>query len=784
MKKIVYVNTDNTDGPWDGKSWASAYQTVQQGLDEATGGEVWVAKGTYKPTATADRSIAIRLKPGVALYGGFEGTETQREQRDWVMHETLLSGAIGAADDGSHNSFHVVMGADDAILDGFIIRDGYNVPGGPRPHHMSPRILLDSKGRGTGAGMLNFQCAPTVRNCVFCDNHAAKGAAMYNMVTKSWPPKGVEPTPTVINCTFTRNYSRGRGGAVSNDLMTHPTFIDCTFTDNVCDGKGGGMYNDFNCSPTLISCVFARNTAMKGGAMANDGLSSPELTHCTFAHNHARDMFGGVYNGTGPTNTGNDAIMTNCIFWGNTALSGAHQIGNWHGCVPAVSYSCVEGGYDGEGNINADPLFVDPQGDDYGLGAGSPCIDAGNGSVAPARDRDGNPRYDDQGSPNGPLATAPCFKGGPLPEPSTEAAFNPPVDMGAFERQTDSTGDAPTQVVYVNAANVDGPWDGNSWASAYRDLQEGLADAYTRAKEVWVAAGTYKPTAATDRRIAFRLKSGLALYGGFDGTETERDQRDWIKHPTVLSGDIDKLNHGSVNSYHVVVGADEATLDGFSISGGQADGDGFYNHGGGMVNYNRACPRIANCAFVGNAAVEGGAMYNYNLSAPTIVNCTFSGNTADKGGAMVSRVGSSPAVSDCAFVKNSARWRGGAMLIDYGSGPKITACTFEENASGGHGGGAFLESVAAQLGIVSTHFDKCIFTGNSAKLRGGGIANSDGGNPLLSRCTFDKNHAGKGGGGISNDYHVVTTLEGCSFAQNSADEGEADIDTDDTSIVK
>ncbi|MFC2046413.1 hypothetical protein ACFLTC_02700 [Chloroflexota bacterium] len=613
---VVYVSIENARGPWNGESWATPYRTVQEGLDAAAaagGGEVWVAKGLYKPTDTRDRTAAIRLKPGVALFGGFAGTESEREQRDWVTHATVLSGDITGGQDRKGSSQHVVMGADDAVIDGFTIRDGYNLPEGPRAHHMTPIILLEGRGRGTGAGVLCFQCAPLVRNCVISDNVAAKGAGMYIIATKTWPPGELQPIPTIVNCTFARNYAMGRGGAVSNDLMTHPTFIDCIFTDNVCDGKGGGMYNDFDCSPTLVNCVLARNTAQKGGGMANDGMSCPTLTNCTFVDNYGRDTFGGLYNGTGPTNTGNNPIVTNCIFWGNRAISDSRQIGNWHGCVPVVTYSCVEGGYQGEGNISADPLFVDPAGGDYRLGPGSPCVDAGNGTVAPPTDRDGNSRYDDKGRPIGLLASAPYYpKGAPLPPPGAHVEFRAPVDMGAYERQADSTGELLTEVVYANAANDEGPWDGDSWATAYRSLQEALTDAYRRSREVWVAGGVYKPATTTDRRTSFRLKSGLALYGGFGGTETSREQRDWAKNATILSGEVGR--DAGENSYHVVVGADGATIDGFTITGGNANGVGPHNHGGGMVNYNGSSPAVANCTFVGNQGEEGGAMYNYNLS--------------------------------------------------------------------------------------------------------------------------------------------------------------------------
>jgi hypothetical protein len=95
--------------------------------------------------------------------------------------------------------------------------------------------------------MLNLGCAPVVRNCLLCDHVASKGAAMYNMVTRTWPAGAVEKAPLVENCTFARNFSEGRGGAVANDLETHPTFVACTFVDNRCNGKGGA------CTTTSIA---------------------------------------------------------------------------------------------------------------------------------------------------------------------------------------------------------------------------------------------------------------------------------------------------------------------------------------------------------------------------------------------------------------------------------------------------------------------------------------------------------------------------------------------------
>ena len=172
--------------------------------------------------------------------------------------------------------------------------------------HISPEIVMaGGKSSPHGAGILNFQCAPTIRNCVFLNNRAGKGGAMYNMVRKSagrapGMALNAEPAPMIINCKFINNKSGGRGGAVSNDLGTHPTFIGCTFINNTCDGgKGGAIYNDFNCSPTIMNSVFYGNSADKGGAIGNDGGSHPTITNCTFIGNKAEDMGAALYQGTG-----------------------------------------------------------------------------------------------------------------------------------------------------------------------------------------------------------------------------------------------------------------------------------------------------------------------------------------------------------------------------------------------------------------------------------------------------------------------------------------------------
>src|SRR5512146_1311716 len=78
-----------------GTSWANAFGSLQSALTNPLCTQIWVAKGTYKPTTGLDRTISFVLMNGVAVYGGFLGTETLLSQRNPVLNETILSGNIG-----------------------------------------------------------------------------------------------------------------------------------------------------------------------------------------------------------------------------------------------------------------------------------------------------------------------------------------------------------------------------------------------------------------------------------------------------------------------------------------------------------------------------------------------------------------------------------------------------------------------------------------------------------------------------------------------------------------
>ena len=328
-------------------------------------------------------------------------------------------------------------------------------------------------------------------------------------------------------------------------------------------------------------------------------------------------------------------------------------------------------------------------------------------------------------------------------------------------------------VVYVDDTAAGPGHDGGSWATAYTNLQEALdaAAATATPDEIRVAAGTYRPTARVDpadpRSATFRLSSGVSLLGGFSDGGGADPQRDPASNVTTLSGDIGTRGSAADNTYHVLlaVGVNgTAVLDGFTVTGGNADrSDQTDGRGAGMYTLT-ASPTVANCTFTGNSAWIGGGMYGFGATSPTVTRCTFSSNPAYQGGGMAVLYGASPTVADSTFTGNSApRGLGGGMFTG-GSSPSLTRCSFTGNsAANGSGGG--IHNINTFLFVTDSTFG-----GNSAG-QGGGIYN-DNSSSTVTGSTFDSNAAtGGDGGGIQNVNSSSGRRNGCTFSGNSAPNG-------------
>jgi len=235
--------------------------------------------------------------------------------------------------------------------------------------------------------------------------------------------------------------------------------------------------------------------------------------------------------------------------------------------------------------------------------------------------------------------------------------------------------------------------DGSSWTDAYIDLQTAITFASSD-EQIWVAAGTYKPTTGTNRGYSFELQDDLAIYGGFEGTEMLLAERDPSTNVTILSGDIGIPNDKSDNSYHVVRASFvyiSAILDGFTITSGNANGTFEAQYGGGMYS-DYGFPVLRNITFDNNSALSGGGMYSVsdgNHGHPILHNVTFSNNSATFGGGMWN--GSSNAqLENVTFSGNSAVYGGG--MGNHDSSPHLWNVTVSGNLASTYGGGVYNEA--------------------------------------------------------------------------------------------
>jgi hypothetical protein len=367
------------------------------------------------------------------------------------------------------------------------------------------------------------------------------------------------------------------------------------------------------------------------------------------------------------------------------------------------------------------------------------------------------------------------------------------------------------RVVYVNCGAIGGTRTGASWADAFPHLQDALSAVASdpdgsRPVEIWVARGTYTPGkgTGTDRSASFQLMNGAAVYGGFAGGETQRQQRNPEANPTILSGDLAGNDQALVgtpadgaradNSYHVIRNSGNNLLDGFTIQAGNAGGSdpnqedwdeyggallisvghptirdcrfvsNQANMRGGAVYCGRQCgPLISQCRFTDNEALHGsgGAAFNEDESEPNFTGCMFLNNRAAErsGGALYNNDQSAVLITGCNFTANEANW-GGAIYNDSNSVPHITACTFNGNRALQQTGGAIYNAARATTSLL-----ECEFRDNAAPW--GGAIYCENSEPNITACRFEGNHATYGA--ALYGHLAFTKLTACTFLRNVAD---------------
>ena len=425
---------------------------------------------------------------------------------------------------------------------------------------------------------------------------------------------------------------RNSGGTNSGIYcsLSNPVISNCIIEDNFF-----GVFCDSG-SPSIENCI-VRNNSLSGSVGINipiGGSGTPTIRNTLI---HSINGWGiGVGDGRSAT-VNNSTIANNtdkgfycdgaanptvnsCIVRNNTNPS------SW--ASSDVTYSCLQLNPGGQGNITDPPQFVDPGTNDYHLQSGSLCINAGDPDYAP---EEGETDYDGK-----------------------RRVMAEIIDMGAYEFG---------EVIHVDCS-ITTSGDGSDWGDdlALKYLQDALVGLYSAVAgdEIWVAAGEYLP--GSNRTDTFQLIGGVGVYGGFAGTETSCDQRDWQANQTILSGDLDEndiadegLPEGN-NSYCVVTGADLSILDGFVVVGGSVD-DSATAAGGAGVYCSNVTMTLRNCIIERNMATDGrhgAGIYSLNTSLK-LENCLIHGNMAagNNAGGIYHGNGGAMEVTNCTIVVNA-----------------------------------------------------------------------------------------------------------------------------------
>jgi hypothetical protein len=366
------------------------YPTIQQAID------------------AANSSSLILVEPGTYLENiDFKGKPVKVKSVDgpkWTVIDGNQSSSVIVCNSGEDNK---------TILTGFTITNG---------------IGLSSGSVRNGAGIFCEKANPIINGNIICSNliQDGNGAGIYCN----------DASPTIINNVIIDNYIKNGNGAglyientsisIVDNLVTQNTvevgdgggvycvnatiqIRKCTIEDNsTMNGSGGGLYLEnavsdvsrivfrgnqsisgggMSCSgssPLIVNCMFIENTANIGGGLFVSAGSSPILTNNTLFKNQASATGGGIECGS------EHVEITNTIIWDNTAASNA-QIG---GVNVDAEYSDIQGGWPGTGNIDDDPIFIDPTDGDCHVFYQSPCRDGGTNNVSsfPVEDFEGDPR--------------------------------------------------------------------------------------------------------------------------------------------------------------------------------------------------------------------------------------------------------------------------------------------------------------------------------------------------------------------------------------------------------
>lgn len=599
--KTYHVTAEATDGG-DGLSWEKAI-TLENALRLAKAGdEIWV-KGYEDITGHIYKAPegGFVLPSGVAMYGGFEGKETNKNalptgrHKYQMKYQTALVGDINTNDKASQqliiypenttrtdNATHVLtlqMGVTPGntnennaptIVSGFLIAAGNASGENTSTNGRGGGIYVVNNSNDNNASSRHFR----ISQCNFANNYGMRGGAIY--VDKSC----TNQQSAISYCSFFDNVAGKRGTS---------------------ENEGGGMWIDG--TATVYNCNINNNT---NGGIRLSGTS--KIVNCSVIANtvSAVDL-----TTAGASGSDGGGAVYNTVLWHSTALSKQDTRPAFYSCAfPEVEVTDTQANTDANGNVwisnenhgtEPAPWFKQSavnQGYDFSFSSNLKQLysTAFTFEETSALLNRGKLEFYKNFAEN-LETTSTDIMGRTRYQTST-------IDIGAYEYARMKAG----RIRYVKPEK-EGKGDGSTWNDATDDIQWAINDLAEKAPgekgEVWVAAGTYvvKDRILADDSsapVSLLMKNGISVYGAFEGNEKSRSERiekaknlkpwGWKKESIIRgaeftgSGDAnwnntdEAWNIKTSGSYHVVWFAplpggnaftDEVYLEGFTIEGGK-----------------------------------------------------------------------------------------------------------------------------------------------------------------------------------------------------------------------
>lgn len=685
--RIRYVRTDGNDAA-DGTSWATAYRTVQHAIDALAAtpgvrGEVWVAAGTYEPTAYIEGNplypASFRMVDGISVYGGFAGTETSRDERQlkdggmpWeYANVTILQGQNYDSEiewNVTDNKWTVNSASTHVVWFAPLLSEGKD--------EFDMVTLLD------GVTIRGGQATSSQASYYYGD----RGAGVYMCVNAY-----------LNNAVVTANVASGNGGAV---YLNGGRVMSSLIYNNSSDARGGGVYVDR--AGIIVRSMLANNSAYEGGGVYldcsgawDDGVTHPEylILSTSVVTNNTSTANGAVYCNNGgvvlqSTIAGNNTPRATDLTDDNASQTGGLYINGYGLVINSVLWNNKINGANVQTyvkNPSVDRVrFIDVAVSSMnnvvwnntlaqGVLALADINTTTDGSLSPGFSHSGQLASDaviEAAVGVQPTWTAIDYywqpvtgsnlraEGALLGTMPTEVLLEPEQDIsgklfaqkpsiGAWEIDATSLNpeeDGNTLRLYVNIDNTDPDNDGSSWDKAYRSLNEAVSyfaglpadEVADKQLEIYVKEGDLSPIYAfgnLDPKTATlsvkKTNSNLPLriVGGFDGTAG--GTQDPIINRTILDGNKggSALADGLYHVITVEAGAN-VVLDGFHIIGGYAAGTATVTSGAGMVISDNATVEVRNSIFENNTAMDCAAIDGRRSGISlTLVNVVIGNNT-------------------------------------------------------------------------------------------------------------------------------------------------------------